>query len=227
MITVTENAAAASLPVAEPPNDNDQGTLGSMKTVACVLRSGGEFEPRHVVRLLDQVMEHLPGAKFRCLSDINVRGVEVIPLRHEWPGWWAKMELFRPELPDDWLFFDLDTSVVGSLADMAAVEGPVIMRDVVLPGGFQSSIMAIPQSIKAAVWEAFTAAPADHMQRFAAGGDQEFLQSCRGVDWRLWEDICPGQLCSYKVDVQRLGRIPDGVRAVAFHGKPRPWEVGW
>ncbi|MER8402177.1 hypothetical protein [Mesorhizobium sp. M1348] len=71
------------------------------------------------------------------------------------------MELFRPELPGDWLFFDLDTSIVGSLADMAAVEGPVIMRDVVQPWRLQSSIMAIPQSIKVAVWEAFTAARAE------------------------------------------------------------------
>ncbi|RWB92864.1 MULTISPECIES: hypothetical protein [unclassified Mesorhizobium] len=198
-----------------------------MKTVACVLRSGGEYAPRHVVRLLDQVTEHLPGAKFRCFSDVDLQGIDVIPLRHEWPGWWAKMELFRPELQGDWLFFDLDTSIIGSLADMAAVEGPVIMRDVVQPWRLQSSIMAIPQSIKAAVWGAFTASPADHMRRFAFDGDQAFLESCRRVDWRLWQDICLGQLCSYKADVQRLGRVPAGVRAVVFHGKPRPWEVGW
>ncbi|TIU11448.1 MAG: hypothetical protein E5W40_11410, partial [Mesorhizobium sp.] len=68
-------------------------------------------------------------------------GVEVIPLRYRWPLWWSKMELFRSELPDDWLFFDLDTSIIGSLADMAAVEGPVIMRDVVQPWRLQSSIM--------------------------------------------------------------------------------------
>ncbi|MBA1142483.1 hypothetical protein [Mesorhizobium neociceri] len=225
MSTVTENIAAAGLPVAEPSKDDARARPGRMKTVAFVLRSGGEYAPRHVARLLDQVTEHLPGAKFRCFSDINVQGVEVIPLRHGWPGWWAKLELFRPELPDDWLFFDLDTSIVGSLVDMAAVEGPVIMRDVVEPSGLQSAIMAIPQSIKAAVWEAFTAAPADHMRQFWS--DQEFLQSCLGVDWRLWQDICPGQLCSYKMDVQRLGRVPTGVRAVVFHAKPRPWEVGW
>ncbi|RWB93777.1 MAG: hypothetical protein EOQ56_33050 [Mesorhizobium sp.] len=225
MIMLTENTAAAGLPVAEPSKNDARGRLGSMKTVACVLRSGGEYAPRHVVRLLDQVNEHLPGAKFRCFSDVDVQGVQVIPLRHGWPGWWAKMELFRPELPDDWLFFDLDTSIVGSLADMAAVEGPVIMRDVVDPSILQSAIMAIPQSIKAAVWEAFTAAPADHMRRFDS--DQSFIESCRGVDWRLWQDICPGQLCSYRLDVQRLGRVPAGVRAVVFHAKPRPWEVGW
>ncbi|ESX86212.1 hypothetical protein [Mesorhizobium sp. LNJC405B00] len=224
MITLTENTAAGDLPVADHPKMTLERP-GSMKTVACVLRSGGEFEPRHVVRLFNQVTEHLQGAQFRCFSDVDVQGFEVIPLQHGWPGFWAKMELFRPELPDDWLYFDLDTSIVGSLADMAAVEGPVILRDCYRPGGLAAGIMAIPQSIKAAVWEAFIAAPADHMQRFA--DDQEFLESCLGVDWRLWQDICPGQLCSYKMDVQRLGCVPAGTRVVFFHGKPRPWEIGW
>jgi hypothetical protein len=200
--------------------------MTKVKTVACVLRSGGEYAPHHVTRLRDQVAEHLPGAEFRCLSDTSIRGVECIPLRYTWPGWWAKMELFRPDLTDDWLFFDLDTSIVGSLADMAAVEGPVIMRDVYRPGGFQSSVMAIPHEIKAMIWDAFTVAPVSRM-RFAVGGDQVFLERCKGVDWRLWQDVLPGQLCSYKVDVRRLGRKPRGVRAVIFHGKPRPWEVGW
>ncbi|RWD39823.1 MAG: hypothetical protein EOS59_31760 [Mesorhizobium sp.] len=135
------------------------------------------------------------------------------------------MELFRPDLSDEWLFFDLDTSIVGSLADIAAVEGPVIMRDVYRPDGLQNCILAIPQSIKATVWKEFTAAPDDHMRQFS--DDQAFLESCRGIDWRLWQDVCPGQLCSYKVDVLPLGGVPAGVRAVVFHGKPRPWEVGW
>ncbi|RWM24710.1 hypothetical protein [Mesorhizobium sp.] len=227
MITPTNNTAEAGPAVANRPKMTLKASPGSKKTVAFVLRSGGDYAPRHVTRLLHQVAEHLPGAKFRCFSDMNMQGIEVIPLRYGWPRWWAKMELFRPDLPDDWLYFDLDTSIIGNLADMAAVEGPVIMRDVGNPLGLGSGIMAIPQSIKAAVWEAFTAAPADHMERLADGGDQDFLESCRGVDWRLWQDICPGQLCSYKLDVQRVGRVPAGVRAVVFHGKPRPWEVGW
>lgn len=197
------------------------------KTVVCVLRSGGEYAPAHVTRLRDQVAEHLPGAAFRCLSDIDVPGVETIPLRHQWPGWWAKLELFRPDLCDDWLFFDLDTSIVGSLADMAAVEGPVIMRDVYRPQGLQSSVMAIPHGFKQTVWQAFTVSPTSRMQRFAVGGDQIFLERCKGAVWRLWQDICPGQLCSYKADVRRRGRVPRGARVVVFHGKPRPWEVGW
>lgn len=198
------------------------------KVVACVLRSGGEYGPEHVTRLRDQVARHLPGAPFHCLSDIDVPGVHTIPLRHDWPGWWAKMELFDPARSADWLYLDLDSAIVGSLAVMAAIRAPVIMRDVYRPAGWQSSVMAIPQAIKAPIWNAFTAAPAKHMREFAIGGDQAFIEA-HGADagWRLWQEVCPGQLCSYKADVRRLGKVPAGTSVVVFHGKPRPWQVGW
>jgi hypothetical protein len=194
--------------------------------VAFVLRSGGEYRPEHVARLAGQVRVHLSEAQIACFSDVDVP-VERIPLRHDWPGWWAKMEIFRPDVDGDLLFMDLDTAIVGSLADMAAAAGPVIMRDVYRPHGMQSSIMAIPHKIKEQVWAAFTAASERHMQRYRRGGDQAFLENHTSIRWRLWQDICPGQLVSYKADVKRLGHVPAGARAVVFHGKPRPWEVGW
>ncbi len=195
--------------------------------VAIVLRSGGEYRPEHVIRLVEQVSAHLPGAGIVCLSDIAIPGVNVIPLRHEWPGWWSKMNLFDPSIDADWLYFDLDTSIVGSPADLAAADGPVIMRDVYRPHGLQSSVMAIPQRIKEKFWKAFTASPDRHMRQFRAGGDQAFLENHTDVRWRLWQDICPGQIVSFKADVRRLGHVPAGARAVVFHGKPRPWQVGW
>ncbi|MER8402176.1 hypothetical protein [Mesorhizobium sp. M1348] len=54
MNPLAENTAAPGLTVAERSKDDARGRPSSMKTVACVLRSGGEFEPRHVVRLFNQ-----------------------------------------------------------------------------------------------------------------------------------------------------------------------------
>lgn len=48
MVTPTENAAAAGLSLAERSKDEARRKPGNMKTIAFVLRSGGEFEPRHV-----------------------------------------------------------------------------------------------------------------------------------------------------------------------------------
>lgn len=43
MVTLPENPAAADLLVAKPFKDDARGGPGSMKTVDCVLRSGGEY----------------------------------------------------------------------------------------------------------------------------------------------------------------------------------------
>ena len=52
----------------------------------------------------------MPDANFACLT--NVEGIEGgVPLKHDWPGWWSKIELFRPDLPIEGriVYFDLDT----------------------------------------------------------------------------------------------------------------------
>jgi len=204
--------------------------------ITCVLRSGGEYRPDHVIRLRDQVRRH-SDLDFICLSDLAVPGIDVIPLRHGWPGWWAKMEMFRPDIVDDLLYLDLDSAVVGDLSDLAGIGRTAIMRDVYRPSGLQSSIMFLADRDRGPVWRSFVADAARWMHRFRGGGDQAFLERV----WRnrlpaIWQDQLPGQVVSYKVHVrpaQRPGRefgngsLPDGARVVVFHGKPRPWEVGW
>jgi hypothetical protein len=91
-------------------------------TVVCVLWMG-EFEGRHyspdwVTRLRDQVAAWLPQPyRFVCLSNVEVPGVETIPLVTDWPGWWAKLEIFNPanDLGDRVLYLDLDVFVTGDL----------------------------------------------------------------------------------------------------------------
>ena len=52
------------------------------------------------------------------LSDVPVDGVETIPLQHDWPGWFAKFELFRPDIEGDLLYFDIDTVITGDLKQL-------------------------------------------------------------------------------------------------------------
>lgn len=41
---------------------------------------------------------------------------QVIKLDYEWPGWWSKMELHRPDLPEGrTLYIDLDTTIVKNI----------------------------------------------------------------------------------------------------------------
>lgn len=198
-----------------------------MIRIVCVLRSGGEYRPEHVIRLRDQVARHLAGARFLCLADVTVPGVDCVPLYSDWPGWWAKMELFRPGLDGDLLYMDLDSAIVGDLSEMAGIGRLTIMRDVYRPAGLQSSVMFLPELDRPAVWRRFRADPARWMTRYRPGGDQAFLEKAwAGSPPALWQEQLPGQVVSWKVHVQGRG-FPAGARFIAFHGRPRPWEVGW
>lgn len=179
---------------------------------ACVLRSGGDFGPEHVQWLARQV----PGLV--CLSDVAVPGIETIPLQHDWPGWWAKMEMFGPSIAGDVLMIDLDT-VVFSVPDQP-LETTVLLdfSDSALMG---SGLMYVTECDRARVWDAWIASPEKHMrdnQRWPKWGDQGFLQDHIG-NCQKWQDIAG--VYSYKAHC-RSG-VPDGAQVVCFHGKPRPW----
>lgn len=190
-----------------------------MVTRICVLRSGGEYTPAHVQWLARQV----PGLK--CLSDVAVPGVETIPLRHPWPKWWAKLALFEPwAIPGDLLYIDLDTVVLGDLADFEAVGQTTMLSDFYWPERPASGLMYIADADKAAVWDRWLADPAGHMARKRGRGgigDQGFLAEV--LDPARWQDLLPDRVVSYKVHCRR--RVPNRADIVCFHGKPRPWGV--
>lgn len=183
-----------------------------MATLACVLRSGGDFGPEHVQWLAKQV----PGLV--CLSDVPVPGVERIALEHGWPGWWSKMEMFGPSLEGDVLMMDLDTVV------LKAPELPTettVLENVNEPGWMGSGLMYVTAEDRARVWEAWIADPDSHMRecrRWPKWGDQGFLQDLIGGSARWGENVR-----SYKAHCQ--SGVPAGADIVVFHGKPRPWAV--
>lgn len=195
--------------------------------VVTVLRSGGEYDASHVTALQDQVLRHQPDAMFQCLTDLrSIPGVDTLPLLYDWPGWWSKLELFRPDLSGDLLFMDLDTVVVGPLEDIGKVRGLTILRDFYRPQGLQSALMFLPETDRAEVWARWRVNPERHMQ-IARRGDQGFLEQVWLHTAARWQDRVPGQIVSYKADLR--GRAseapPPGVRVVCFHGRPRPWQL--
>lgn len=209
-------------------------------TLACVLRSGGEYRSEHVVALYRGVQQHWPVEKLGylhmiCLTDMNFLqfGVDNVKLVGDWPGWWAKMELFRPDLPArDLLYIDLDTVIVGELVDMANVGHLTVLRDLYHAGkperqaSVGSGLMYLPESCRKVVWERWLHDPQGHIARHRKGGDQKFLQEVLGAEADRWQDILPNQVVSYKIHVRgAAGKVPTGARVVCFHGPPRPWEV--
>lgn len=190
--------------------------------VLTVLRSGGEYLPEHVERLAAQVEAFAPGAEFACLSDVPVPGR--IRMQHDWPGWWSKVEAFRLSGPI--LYMDLDTTICGDLAPLFRSDLPfVVLRD------FNPKAREIGSGIMAwggdmsALYETFKVDPQGHIaanQTARWWGDQGFIEQ-HGPAREYWQNVAPGAVVSWKKHCQ--GGIPDGARVVAFHGKPRPWEV--
>lgn len=182
-----------------------------MATLACVLRSGGDFGPEHVQWLAKQV----PGLV--CLSDADVPGVTTIPLAHDWPGWWSKMSMFGPALEGDVLMMDLDTVVLR----LPEASETTVLDNYAEPGWMGSGLMFVTAADRARVWDAWIADPAKHMrecQRWPKWGDQGFLQDHIGKAARWGANVR-----SYKQHC--LGGLPEGTDVVVFHGKRRPWDV--
>jgi hypothetical protein len=196
--------------------------------VALVLRSGGEYKPEHVQTLATQLREQ--SFEPIVLSDVDVPGVERIPLRYPaWKGWWAKMELHRPDIEGDLLAMDLDTRIVGDIADIAARTEITLLRDFYRPRKLQSGLMYLPAAARAETWVRWHERYMHVFQR----GDGDFMDHVWAGRARTWQDDLPEQVVSYKCHVMRDtkkpgkhigdGTVPANARIVCYHGQPRPW----
>lgn len=208
-----------------------------MRTIACVLKSGGwknrhmhvEYLPADVLWLRDQLEGRVRVPyRFVCLSDLEIPGVDVIPLRDDLPGWWSKLELFR-EL-EEALYIDLDTVITGDLTEILEHGHDfTVLRNFsttdTRANRIGSGVMAW-RGDYSRLYRAFMAAPARHMQECrtsAKWGDQGFIAAEQGQR-AYFQDLFPGQVVSFKVSLRRGAPRPEN-RIVCFHGEPRPWQV--
>ncbi len=176
--------------------------------IVTVLRSSGEYTPERVQWLHSQLPVDIRKV---CLADCEIEGVEVVPLKYGWPGWWAKMELFDPYskiASEDLLYFDLDTVIVGDLSPFFKQRNFTALSDFYVGdiGTLQmtSGIMYIPAEVKAYVWEKWISGPEAHMAECVTPekwGDQGFIGSI--LEAKRWQDELPGMVVSYKQHVRK------------------------
>lgn len=209
-----------------------------MMNFLTVYKSGVAFTKDYVINLRRGVMQNITADhRFVCLSDTVDRAkydsesdIHWEPLKHGWPRHWSKAEMFRPDLEKygRFLFIDLSSVIVGSLDEMAAVEGVCVTKDFQYDCPSQSILM-FPAGSCRDVWEKFIADP----DRWIAEGSKmeppnfhdQILMS--DMDLPYWQDILPGQVVSFKKDCAE--GVPDAARIVKFHGKPKPHDIesGW
>lgn len=203
-----------------------------MLTVMCVLRSGGSYTPQAVEHLQCAVARNLSAAhRFVCLSDVPV-DCERIALERDWPGWWAKIELFRPGvITGPTLYLDLDTVIVGSIDRLSEFRHDfAIMRNLNaswMPG---SAVMWFSgENVPTHVYTTFAENPSHYMAQYADKsqgcymGDQAFIWDCLDRRVAFLSDEVPGLIRSYRRHC--AAGVPPGCALVAFGGSKKPWSA--
>lgn len=154
-----------------------------------------------------------------CLSDVDVPGVPCIPLEYDWPKWWAKLEICRPDIKGDVFFIDLDTNVY-KMPEMPGVD--TVLTDFGDPNVIGSGLMYLTEETRLKVWEEFIKDPKKNMAahiKWPAGDQGFFLRFLKGA--KRWQSLI--NVYSYKIHCKK--GIPDNTDILCFHGKPRPWNL--
>lgn len=162
-----------------------------MLTVTCVYWKG-RFRGRERVysdewvwKLRNMVQRNLNiEHRFVCLSNADVP-VDRIPLEHDWPGWWSKIELFRPGLFDDRvLYLDLDVMVMQNMDKLVqwphyfALIGTGAGKQDMCQGKeivirYNTSVMVFEAGQGDVLYKEFAKHPGYWMSRFR--GDQDYI----------------------------------------------------
>ena len=201
-----------------------------MIDVLCVCKSGGIYDTEWVRKLKEGFSRNFTFKhRFRCLSDIEVP-CDRIPLQHDWPGWWAKIEMFRKGVIEGpTLYLDLDTVITGEV-NLARLNCDFAMlRNFWVPDMVGSGVMWFSgENVPHKVYDKFIRQPLAYMAHHKRHedppyiGDQAFVWDALNREVEQVNDYLPG-IYSYKMHCLR--RLPADASIICFHGLPRPTEV--
>lgn len=142
---------------------------------------GRDFCLKDVERLYQIVKEKID-CEFFCLTNTEEKlseGINRIPLLHNWPGWWSKIELHRPDLPlsGRTLYIDLDSYVVGDLSRLFTCSGNLVMFSSRAREGqgvvrrYQAGVMVFDPGSTSIVYHRFKKNPAYFMNQYRSDQD--------------------------------------------------------
>lgn len=186
--------------------------------VLTVHKSGGQYKPAHVRWMRDQLKHY----NFYVLSDVVYPDVNKINLEHGLPGWWSKMELFRPDIERGFLYVDLDSVIVQG-EDIKTLhelkrDKLTMWKDHHRKKEYNTSIMWVEGAECDRIWREFHNNKEEIMANYR--DDQGFISEVLGDVESLYDNT---DIQSYKV--HRLDTHEPKAPVVTFHGKPKPWDV--
>ena len=204
-------------------------------TIACVLKSGSHvYDYNYVNALSNAIAKHVTVPyTFTCLTDnpskFNNNVHKVIKLKHSFPKWWSKIELFRPDIFHDTsqvFFLDLDTVITNNINDIVSYDGDFCgLRDFYKVVTLGSGLLSWKPSKYHHVYKKFLL-KCDYVMANTPEGDQKWIDSqIKEMDY--FQDIYGRKIISWKKDCLNNNKIsiPKSASIVCFHGIPKPHEI--
>ena len=201
-------------------------------TVICVLRKSKDYGPEDVAKLQQGVAQHLSlPHRFVCLSNVDVP-CERIAMQHDWPGWWSKIELFRPGvITGPTIYLDLDNVVIGDFSRIVGFNQDwAMMQNLSRPHMVSSAVMWFYHRAPVDVYKKFVVNP-QHWLKYHQDnkdgpylGDQAFIWDALNRSVPVMSAREHG-ICSYRLHVKSQGKPPDWCKIVCFGGRFKPNNV--
>ncbi len=218
--------------------------------IVCVYKSGGDFNEQYVKALKTSLSKFCPVPfDFYCLTDLSYEVEKysiTIDLKHNWPGWWSKLELFNPSLPfnksnETVLYFDLDVLILRDISNLVELTRylvhPMMLRCSDPVGAENdwpsSSIMAwkgdlMSGAYYAAIQKGITEVIQKTYQNSSRAGqrtDQGFIRTI--IDPNKFQDFLPDGYIAFKYpDYVRNPKVIETATILNWTGKPRFPEMG-
>lgn len=203
-------------------------------SIALVLKSGGIYDYNYVNNLVAGIKRHttIPH-EIVCLTDnpsnLDVSKIDrIIPLRHNYPKWWSKIELFRSDIfgKNRVFYIDLDTIIVDNIDDILQIDSEFCgLRDFYKIVTLGSGLMSWYPERVVQIYDNFVKNSLSIMANYA-GGDQVWIDEQK-PSIKYFQDIFINNIVSYKKHCIKNNNIiiPDDARIVCFHGTPRPHMI--
>lgn len=203
-------------------------------SVAMVLRTGGDvYNYKYVNNLARGIKNNLTvDHEIVCITDDSTgfsKDIDrVIPFSNNFPSWWGKIELFKPnQFTTDRVFYlDLDTIVVGNIDDISTnISDFSGLRDFYALHSLGSGVMSWNTSKVEHIYQNFLPRSREIITNYREGDQRWIDENLKTIDYL--QDMFPNEIVSFKRHCMVNGgiTIPNKAKIICFHGNPRPHTV--
>ncbi len=199
-------------------------------SIFIVLKTGGPvYNSRYVNTVARNIRSNVTYPhEIVCLTDdpSNITEVDrIVPMLHNYPKWWGKIELFREDITQNkhCLFIDLDTVICKNIDQLCATDGSFLaLYDFYRPTVLQTGIMK--WSVNKQSKDIYANFITTDFSKYIHRGDHEWIGK-NVTNFKFLQHTLPDYICSYKKDLAYIAKGLKEPNIICFHGDPRPHTI--